>query len=90
MISDAVGVGEAGFRMKALPAATATGCIHIGTMTGKLKGQMPATTPTGWRMVWMSTPVEMSKEYSPFRATLMPQAKSRVSRPRWISPMASE
>ena len=71
MISDAVGVGEAGFRMKALPVATAMGCIHIGTMTGKLKGQMPATTPTGWRMVWMSTPVEMSKEYSPLSATLM-------------------
>ena len=84
-----MGVGLAGFRMNALPVARATGCIHIGTITGKLNGQMPATTPTGWRTVWMSTPVAMSNEYSPFSAALMPHAKSRVSRPRWISPRAS-
>ena len=76
--------------MKALPVAMASGCIHIGTIAGKLKGQMPATTPTGWRSVWMSTPVDTSKEYSPLRAALMAVAKSRVSRPRWISPTASE
>mgnify|MGYP006899226552 CR=1 FL=1 len=76
--------------MKALPVAMATGCIHMGTMAGKLKGQMPATTPTGWRRVWMSTPVEMPEENSPLSATLMAVAKSRVSRPRWISPTASE
>ena len=62
MSSDAVGVGVAGFRMNALPVAIAIGCIHIGTMTGKLNGQMPATTPTGCDTVWMSTPDEMSKE----------------------------
>ena len=28
----------------------ATGAIHMGTMTGKLNGVMPATTPSGWRM----------------------------------------
>lgn len=44
-------------RMNALPVASAMGCIHIGTIIGKLNGQMPATTPTGWRRVWMSTPV---------------------------------
>ena len=31
--------------MKALPQAMAIGYIHIGTMAGKLKGVMPATTP---------------------------------------------
>ena len=31
------------------PVAIATGCIHIGTITGKLNGVMPATTPSGWR-----------------------------------------
>jgi hypothetical protein len=27
----------------------AMGCIHIGTMIGKLNGVMPAQTPSGWR-----------------------------------------
>jgi hypothetical protein len=35
--------------MNAFPLAMATGNIHIGTMTGKLNGVMPATTPSGWR-----------------------------------------
>jgi hypothetical protein len=33
--------------MKAFPQASATGNIHIGTIAGKLKGVMPATTPSG-------------------------------------------
>ena len=39
-----------GFRTKVLPHAIAIGYIHIGTIAGKLKGVMPATTPTGCRM----------------------------------------
>ena len=35
--------------MNALPHAIATGAIHSGTITGKLNGVMPATTPSGWR-----------------------------------------
>ena len=31
------------------PQAMATGCIHIGTMIGKLKGVIPAQTPSGSR-----------------------------------------
>ena len=41
-----------------LPAAIATGNILAGTMTGKLNGVMPATTPSGWRIVKLSMPVE--------------------------------
>jgi hypothetical protein len=41
-----------------LPQAIATGNIHIGTMQGKLNGVMPATTPSGWRIVQLSMPVE--------------------------------
>ena len=33
-----------------LPQAIATGTIHLGTLAGKLKGVMPAHTPTGWRI----------------------------------------
>ena len=47
-----------GFRMKLLPQAIATGNIHIGTMHGKLNGVTPATTPSGWRIVQLSMPVE--------------------------------
>jgi hypothetical protein len=34
-----------------LPQAMAIGNIHIGTIAGKLNGVMPATTPSGWRMI---------------------------------------
>src|ERR1700749_2802327 len=50
MSMGAEGSRSDGFRMKVLPQAMATGNIHIGTMAGKLKGVMPATTPTGCRM----------------------------------------
>jgi len=43
--------------MKELPAAIATGNIHMGTITGKLNGVMPATTPKGCRRVQLSMPV---------------------------------
>ncbi len=48
--SDADGSCSDGLRTNALPHAIATGCIHSGTMIGKLNGVMPATTPTGWRI----------------------------------------
>ena len=44
--------------MNALPHASATGNIHIGTMHGKLNGVMPATTPSGWRKAQLSMPVD--------------------------------
>ena len=46
-IIEAVGSFSDGLRMNVLPQAMATGNIHIGTMAGKLKGVMPATTPSG-------------------------------------------
>ena len=45
-----------------LPQAIAIGNIHIGTMAGKLNGVMPATTPSGWRIEYASTPVETFSE----------------------------
>ena len=53
--SDAEGSRSLGLRTKALPQAIATGCIHIGTITGKLNGVMPATTPSGSRNEYVST-----------------------------------
>ena len=55
-----------GFSTKVLPQAMATGYIHMGTITGKLNGVMPATTPRGWRIDEASTPVETSSLNSPF------------------------
>jgi hypothetical protein len=49
-ISEAEGSRSEGFSTKVFPQASATGNmgnIHIGTMTGKLNGVMPATTPSG-------------------------------------------
>src|SRR4029079_14945122 len=39
-----------GLSTNALPQAIATGCIHIGTMIGKLNGVIPAQTPSGSRI----------------------------------------
>ena len=47
-----------GLRMNVLPQAMATGNIQHGTMNGKLNGVMPATTPSDWRIVQLSMPVD--------------------------------
>ena len=43
----AEGSRSEGLRITALPAAIAVVTIHSGTMAGKLKGVMHATTPSG-------------------------------------------
>src|ERR671927_1384935 len=48
--SDAEGSFSDGFRTNVLPHASAGAHIHIGTIAGKLKGVIPATTPSGWRI----------------------------------------
>ena len=88
--SEAEGSRSDGFRMKQLPAASATGNIHIGTMAGKLNGVMPATTPSGWRREWLSTRVPTFSVTSPFSNCGAAVANSTTSAPRWISPLASD
>ena len=65
------------------------GNIHIGTITGKLNGVMPATTPSGWRSEWLSTLVPTFSVISPLSSCGAPVANSTTSRPRVTSPMAS-
>ena len=79
-----------GLRMNVLPHAMASGNIHIGTMAGKLNGVMPATTPTGCRIEYESTPVETFSENPPLSRCGMPQANSTTSRPLVTSPAASD
>jgi len=50
---------------------------------------MPATTPSGWRSEWLSTPVPTFSVISPFRRCGAPSANSTTSRPRVTSPLAS-
>ena len=88
--SDADGSFSDGFRMKQLPQASATGIIHSGTISGKLNGVMPATTPSGWRIDQASMPVPTASVNSPFSRCGMPQANSTTSRPRCTSPSASD
>src|SRR5262245_19323074 len=87
--SEAEGTFSEGLRMNALPQAIATGNIQSGTITGKLNGVMPAHTPTGWRTLWLSTPVPTFSECSPFRRCGTPQANSTTSIPRCTEPIAS-
>ena len=46
MISETLGSLSEGLRIKVFPQAIALGNIHMGTIAGKLKGVMPATTPS--------------------------------------------
>ena len=55
--SDADGSFSLGLSTNVLPHARALANIHIGTIAGKLNGVMPATTPSGWRIEYTSTPV---------------------------------
>ena len=87
--SEGEGSRSLGLRMKALPVTMASGAIHIGTMKGKLKGVMPATTPNGWRSVQLSMPAETWSLKSPFSSCGAPQANSTMSMPRATSPWAS-
>ncbi|MNS96491.1 hypothetical protein D3C72_1307910 [compost metagenome] len=79
-----------GFSTNVLPHASATGNIHIGTITGKLNGVMPATTPSGWRRFQLSMPPPMLSVKSVLSRLGMPQANSTTSMPRVTSPLASE
>ncbi len=49
--NDAEGSFSEGLSTNVLPQAMALANIHIGTIAGKLKGVMPATTPSGCR-IW--------------------------------------
>ncbi len=66
-----------------LPQASATGNIHIGTIAGKLNGVMPATTPSGWRIIWLSTPVaDLLGELALEQLSDAAEANSTTSMPR--------
>ena len=86
----AAGSFSEGLSTKVFPQAMAIGNIQSGTMAGKLKGVMPATTPRGWRTEKASMPVDTSSACSPLSRWGRPQANSITSRPRATSPLASD
>ena len=47
---------------KGVAARIAVESIHIGTIAGKLKGVIPAQTPSGWRSEKLSTPEHLLAE----------------------------
>ena len=55
-----------GFRINEFPHAIAIGNIHIGTIAGKLKGVMPAHTPSGCLIDQLSTSDPTFSVNSPF------------------------
>ncbi len=88
--SEADGSFSDGLSTNAFPQATALASIQSGTITGKLNGVMPATTPTGRSTVWTSTPVDASALCEPPSRCGMPHANSTHSMPRATSPSASD
>ena len=87
--NEADGSRSDGLRIKQFPVTRAMGNIHIGTIAGKLKGVMPATTPNGCLIIWLSTPVPTFSENSPFIKEGAEVANSTTSMPRVTSPSAS-
>mmetsp|Transcript_597 Transcript_597/g.2120 ORF Transcript_597/g.2120 Transcript_597/m.2120 type:complete len:277 (+) Transcript_597:1909-2739(+) len=78
-----------GLIIMVLPAAHAIGNIHSGIMAGKLNAHTPATTPRGWRKLYVSMPRLTFPTVSPIIKFGMPQACSTTSSPRNTSPFAS-
>ncbi len=71
-----------GLRTNVLPQTMAMGNIHSGIMAGKLNGEIPAHTPMGWWMLYVSTPPATFSANSPICRLPMEQACSTTSRPR--------
>ena len=88
--TEALGSRSLGFSTTVLPQAIALAIIQSGTITGKLKGVIAATTPTGCLIECTSMPVETCSSRSPFKRCSKPEANSTFSRPRATSPAASE
>ena len=86
---ETLGSRSEGLSTNVLPVAIAIGCIHIGTMIGKLNGVIPAHTPSGCRNECRSTSVETWSENSPLVSSAIPHAYSTTSMPRTTSPLAS-
>ncbi|KJL45906.1 hypothetical protein RS81_00001 [Microbacterium terrae] len=60
--SAADGSFSLGLRTTALPAAIAIGKNHIGTIAGKLNGEMTPTTPSGCLVEYTSMPLDAFSE----------------------------
>ena len=73
-----------------LPHTIAKGYINKGTITGKLKGQIPAQTPKGCLYVYMSTPLEIFSIVSPIICEETFVDVSKTSSPLVNSPTESE
>ena len=73
-----------------LPVAMQSGIIQPnGIIAGKLKGAMPANTPSGSRYVTVSCPAETFIRLSPFIIIGAPTASSHASMILMTSPRAS-
>mmetsp|Transcript_121821 Transcript_121821/g.289658 ORF Transcript_121821/g.289658 Transcript_121821/m.289658 type:complete len:275 (-) Transcript_121821:142-966(-) len=88
MRSSVKGTFSLGLMMKQFPQPMAMGSVQRGTMAGKLKGTMEATTPTGRRTSWHHTPRATSK-MRPASKSGRPVAKATVSTPFRTSASAS-
>ena len=75
--------------MKELPHTIAGANIHIGIMAGKLNGVMPAVTPKGCFIEYISIPGPALSVNSPFNICGAPMQYSTTSKPRCTSPFAS-
>mmetsp|Transcript_4569 Transcript_4569/g.10696 ORF Transcript_4569/g.10696 Transcript_4569/m.10696 type:complete len:350 (+) Transcript_4569:573-1622(+) len=82
------GTFSEGLMMKQLPQPIAIGSVHNGTIAGKLKGTMEATTPSGRRTSWHHTPRATSKSRPAIKSG-RPVAKATVSSPFRTSASAS-
>ena len=88
-ISVTLGSLSDGFRINVFPQAIAFGNIQIGTITGKLKGVIPATTPSACGMEYRSIDFETCSLKVPLSKWGIPHENSTASSPLETSPKAS-
>mmetsp|Transcript_36706 Transcript_36706/g.59180 ORF Transcript_36706/g.59180 Transcript_36706/m.59180 type:complete len:201 (-) Transcript_36706:164-766(-) len=82
------GTFSLGFMIRQFPQPSAMGSVHSGTIAGKLKGTIDATTPRGRLTSWQWTPRDTSR-ILPASRSGSPVAQDTVSMPFKTSASAS-
>ena len=88
--ADAVaGTSSAGLSTTQLPNARAGAVFQAGIAIGKFHGQIIPTTPTGSRVISMSTPGRTEASLSPVSRNASPEKNRKICAARTVSPIPS-
>ena len=83
------GASSAGLKTTQLPNASAGAIFQAGIASGKFHGVIAATTPTGSRVISISTPGRTESSFSPAIRTASPAKNLKMYPARPASPIPS-